>query len=63
MTCTCGHIMVGMERTDARNWSECCEEHGVGTPYFQALPVMPFGYAGERSTTREEWLEWLESER
>jgi hypothetical protein len=63
MTCTCSHIMLGLERTNCLSWSERCEEHGVGTQYFRDLKTLPFGYADERETTREEWLKWLESER
>ena len=62
MTCTCGHVMVGTERTDLRSWSERCEEHGVGTQYFRDLKALPFGYDGERDTTREEWLKYLDGE-
>jgi len=63
VTCTCGHVRIGMEQAGLRSWSDRCGEHGVGTPYFQALAVMPYGYANERDTTREEWLEFLEEER
>jgi hypothetical protein len=59
-TCTCPHIMLGSEVTEHRNWSERCAEHGVGTEYFQGLEHLPFGYAAERKTTREQWLRWLD---
>jgi hypothetical protein len=50
--------MVGMEKTSTRSWDPDCPEHGVGTGYFQSLPVLPFGYRNERETTREEWIQW-----
>lgn len=56
MTCTCGHVIVRLNTTNIRSWSDRCEEHGVGTEYFRNLKVLPFGYADERETTREEWL-------
>ena len=62
MTCTCGHVNVGLDTTNLRSWSDRCDEHGVGTEYFRNLPVMPFGYAEERGTTREEWLAFLEED-
>ncbi len=62
MSCTCGHIVIGLEVTALRSWSELCPEHGVGTQYFRELPVMPFGYADERHTTREEWLAFLQDD-
>lgn len=60
MTCTCGHVIVRLNTTNIRSWSDRCEEHGVGTEYFRNLKVLPFGYADERETTREEWLRWLD---
>jgi hypothetical protein len=32
----------------------------VGTEYFQKLEKLPFGYADERNTTREEYFAILE---
>lgn len=54
--CTCPHVMLGSERTSSRAWSDRCPEHGVGTQYFQQLKSMPYGYADERYTTREDWM-------
>jgi hypothetical protein len=58
--CRCPPVNVGRETWwGTRAWSDSCPEHGVGTGYFRALPVLPFGYATERDTTREEWLAFL----
>jgi len=62
MTCTCPHIRAGNQTFKERAWNDACPEHGVGTEYFQALPVMPYGYRDERTTTREEWLAFLRQE-
>lgn len=62
LQCTCPHIRLGSEETDSRNWSDACPLHGVGTDFFRSLPTAPFGYASERETTREQWLEYLASE-
>lgn len=61
--CTCPHVCVGLTVTETRCWSEDCAEHGVGTAYFQALPVKPFGFASEAETTRAEWLAWRAADR
>lgn len=58
MNCTCPHVMIGSTVYPATSWSDMCEAHGVGTDFFRALKVKPFGYADERETTREEWLAW-----
>lgn len=55
--CHCPPVNVGNERWwHQRAWSDICPEHGVGTDYFRKLGKMPFGFADERDTTREEWL-------
>ena len=57
--CSCPHIRAGNLVFKATAWNDACPEHGVGTPYFQALPSLPYGYGDERATTREEWLAFL----
>lgn len=56
--CRCGTVRAGNQEF-GKNWSDACPEHGVGTEFFRALPSMPYGYADERDTTREDWLEFL----
>jgi hypothetical protein len=51
--------VIGSTVTESRNWSDACEDHGVGTEYFSKLKQMPFGYASERNTGREAWLKFL----
>jgi hypothetical protein len=58
--CTCPYIMIGSTRSDARNWSETCPEHGVGTEYARAHPP-PYGYADVWDWSRDRFLEWLAS--
>jgi hypothetical protein len=60
--CRCPHIRVGNEIWPQRSWDDACPLHGVGTEYFRSLPVMPYGYRDERTTTREEWLAFLDGE-
>jgi hypothetical protein len=57
--CTCPHVVVDHEVYPATAWSDRCPVHGVGTDYFRALKHLPFGFAEERDTTREEWLEFV----
>lgn len=58
--CRCPPVNVGRERWwHQRAWSDACPLHGVGTGYFRGLENMPYGYAGERDTTRQEWLDFL----
>jgi hypothetical protein len=59
VSCTCGHVWFGTYKTESRDWSDACPEHGVGTEYFQGMKQMPFGYAEERNTSREDWLRFL----
>jgi hypothetical protein len=63
VSCTCPHIMVDHVPYPPKSWSDTCPEHGVGSEYFQGLDNMPYGYASERHTTREEWLDLLRQER
>lgn len=59
--CACPHVIAGHEVFETRAWSDVCPVHGVGTGYFRSLKVLPFGYAHERDTSREEWLTFLAS--
>ena len=55
--CRCPPVNVGFERFwGSRVWNDACPEHGVGTDYFRNLTDIPYGYAGERETSREDWL-------
>jgi hypothetical protein len=64
MTCTCPDVVLNAGRAAVgKNWSDACEEHGVGTDYFRAMPVKPFGYGSEAKTTRAQWLKYLERDR
>jgi hypothetical protein len=60
--CTCPEVMLDRRATGNYAWHELCEVHGIGTEYFRTLEKLPYGYAQERNTTREEWLEVLEKE-
>jgi hypothetical protein len=60
--CTCPHIRVGHEVWPTTAWSDQCGVHGVGTLYFRSLKKLPYGFAAERYTSREEWLEFLRSD-
>jgi hypothetical protein len=62
-SCECPGVRVGGRPTGTTNWSDRCPEHGVGTDWFKALKLKPFGYADEAGTTRKEWLEYLARER
>lgn len=53
--CRCPRARAG-DAVGARSWDDMCPVHGVGTAWFQALPRLPFGYAGERGTARAQWL-------
>jgi len=35
-TCTCAHIMLGSERTEARNWNPDCPEHGTESEWYRS---------------------------
>jgi hypothetical protein len=62
--CTCPDVVLNAgAETGSKNWSDACDEHGVGTPYFKAMPVKPFGYGSEAKTTRKQWLAYLAKER
>lgn len=54
--CSCPFVKVGRLTTSTRAWNEFCVAHGVGSEYFRTLKELPFGYAHERETSREEWL-------
>jgi len=34
--CTCGHIMLGSERTEERNWNPDCPEHGTTSVWWSS---------------------------
>ncbi len=34
MTCTCGHIAIGMILTDAKNWNPDCLDHGIHSTWW-----------------------------
>jgi hypothetical protein len=60
--CTCHDVMLDSEVAIMGGaWNEDCDVHGVGTSWFRALKVKPFGYSGEAGTTREAWLKWKAS--
>lgn len=49
--CTCPHLLLNGERLEQRTWGETCEQHGVGSDYFRALPQRPFGFRHEEFAT------------
>jgi hypothetical protein len=57
--CTCPHLLLDRVVLEQRAWSDECPVHGVGTDYFRSQATLPYGYAEERDTTREEWLAFL----
>lgn len=36
MTCTCGHIMLGLVRTEHRSWNPYCPEHGTKSEWWNS---------------------------
>ncbi len=57
--CRCPHLRLDDKVLEQRAWSDRCPRHGVGTENFRSRVLLPFGYATERDTTREEWLAFL----
>ena len=55
-------MRAGNYVSGSRAWDDMCPVHGVGTEWFRSLRTLPYGFGGERETTREEWLELRERE-
>lgn len=36
MSCTCGRIKVGGRPTASRNWNPDCDDHGVGSEWYNS---------------------------
>ena len=34
--CTCAHIRIGFEVTEARNWNPDCPEHGISSTWWNS---------------------------
>jgi hypothetical protein len=50
--CTCGHIAIGMEVTDIRNWHPDCPEHGLKSAWYKS-PEQVTRRAEENARLRE----------
>ena len=38
--CVCGHIKIGSEVTELRNWNPDCPEHGVSSTWYRSPEQM-----------------------
>jgi hypothetical protein len=57
--CKCDtFVNIGLDSYPTKLWNDECDIHGVGTEYFKSMKIKPFGYAGEKNTTRESWLQY-----
>lgn len=60
VTCECDNFIdVGLNRYPVKVWVDHCHIHGVGTEYFRAMNLKPYGYQYESNTTVAEWLAYL----
>lgn len=61
--CECRKVMVGWHATASREWDPLCPLHGVGTEYFRAMRELPYGFQGERRTSRAAYLKFVAEDR